>query len=118
MPADNVVLAIRHVFDLVVPTGIGLSGVRSGADNDVARHLRMNVAQQRHNPWSIKREWPLFALWPRPQVVSFLLVAADRGPEHVVLHVVTVLELHRCSLLHDHDMRAEHQTFLVHNWFL
>ena len=53
VPGDDVVLAIRNVVDFVVPAGVSLGEVGRGADDDVARHFRVNVAQQRHNPgWS------------------------------------------------------------------
>src|SRR5580704_2691271 len=118
MPGDDVVLAIRNVVDLVVPAGISLGEVRGRADDDIARHLGVNVAQQWHHTRRTECEWPLFALWPCAEVVSILLVAADRRPKHIVLHVVTVLELHRSSYLHDKKVRIEDQALLVHKWFL
>src|SRR5271166_4618279 len=118
VPGHDVVLAIRNVVDLVVPAGIGLSEVGSGADDDIARHLGVHVAQQRHHTWRTECEWPLFALRPRAQIVSVLLVAADRRPKHIVLHVVTILEFHRSSYLHDQKVWTEHQALLVHQRFL
>src|SRR5450631_2894286 len=117
MPSDDVVLAIRNILDLVAPAGIGLGEVGSGADNDIARHLRVDVAKQWHYTRGIELEGLLVALGPCTEVVSVLLVAADRGPEHVVLHVVAVLEVNRRPDLNDRDVRTEHQAFLVDQRF-
>jgi hypothetical protein len=46
MPADDVVLTVGNVFDLVVPTLVGNGVVRCRHHNDVAGHLSMYVAQQ------------------------------------------------------------------------
>ena len=73
----------------------------------------MYVAEQRHDARLVKGERTLFALRPGSQIVSGLLVGANRGPEDVVGHVVAIQEVDRCTLLHHHDVRREHQSFLV-----
>ena len=86
VPRRDRIAAIGNVFDLVVPAVVSLGEIRSWADHDVSRHLRMHVAEQRHDARLIERERTLLTLGPRAQIVSELLVAADRSPEDVVLH--------------------------------
>ena len=47
-----------------------------------------------------------------------LLIAADGGPENIVLHTVAIQKLDGGPHLYDHDMRIKHQTLLVHNRLL
>src|SRR5271167_392358 len=118
MPGDDVVLAVGNVLDLVVPAGVSLRKVGRRADNDVARHLRMNVAKQRHYAGVVELEGTLLALRPGAKIVSKFFVATDRWPEDVVLYVVAVQELDRCPNLNDHNVRVEHQALLVHDGLL
>jgi hypothetical protein len=55
------------------------------------------IAEQRHDARLIEGEGPLFTLGPRPQIVSCFLVAADRSPEDIVLHIVAIQELNGCA---------------------
>src|SRR3974390_3141247 len=84
MPGDDVVLAIGNVVDLEVAVGISLGKVGCRAHDDVSRHLRVHVAQQRHHTWRVELERALFALRPRPKIVRFLFVPADGWPKDVV----------------------------------
>src|SRR5271166_509237 len=101
MPGDHVVLAVGNIFDFVVPAGISLGKVGRRADNDVARHLRVNIAQQRYHAGVIELEGALLALGPGAKVVGKFLIAANGGPENIVLDGVAVQELDRCSHLND-----------------
>src|SRR5271167_1768572 len=111
MPGDHVVFAIGNVLDLVIPASVSLGEVWRRANNDVARHLRVDVAKQRHHARLVKFEGTLLALRPGAEIVAFLLVAADRRPEHVVLYRIAVLELHRRPYLHDQDVRRKTRPF-------
>ena len=70
MPGDDAVLAIGHVFDLVRSAGVGLREVGRRTDDDVARHLRVYVAQQRNHTGVIELERALVALGPGSEVVT------------------------------------------------
>src|SRR5690242_20547233 len=100
MPRHYRIRAVGYIFDFVLARFVGVSKVRSGGNDDVACHLRMHIAEQRHCTWVIKLERSLLAFWPRSQVVRQLLVAANRGPEDVVRYSVTVQEVNRCSNLY------------------
>ena len=73
----------------------------------------MNVAEKRNRSRIIKLEGALLAFWPGAQVVSQLLVAANRGPEDIVGNRVAILEVDRSADLHDRDMGREHQALLI-----
>lgn len=45
MPGHHVVLAIRYIADLEVSATVGLDEVRSWTDDEIARHLRVDVAK-------------------------------------------------------------------------
>src|SRR5208283_898425 len=115
MPRRYRVTAVGNVFDLVIAAVVGYGKIGSWADNDICRHFRMYVAEQRHRAHLVEGEGTLFTLGPGSEVVSCFLVGADRSPEDVMLHTVAVQELNRCALLYGHDVRHKHQPFLVHH---
>src|SRR6516162_5044014 len=100
MPDYEIVFPIGNVFDLVAPTSIALRKIRGGADDDVASHFRIDIKQQRDHAGLVKFERPPFALGPGAEIVSSLLIPANRWPENMVLHAIVVLKLDRRPLLH------------------
>src|SRR5579864_5972078 len=84
VPDDESVTSIRNVFDLVAAAVVRLREVRSWRNNQVSRHFRVYVAEQRHDAGLVKGERPLLALGPGAEIVSGFLVGADRCPKDVV----------------------------------
>src|SRR5580700_11650011 len=113
VPHDYGVAAVRNVFDFVIAAVIRFGKIGSWADNEISRHFRVYVAEQRYGARLIEGKRPLFTFGPRPEIVSCFLVAADSCPENIVLHIVAIQELNGCALLYDHDVRRKHQSFLV-----
>src|SRR5579863_10437832 len=93
VPRDHGVAAIGYVFDLVIAAVVGLGKIGSWTDDKIPRHIRVHIAEQRYDARFIEGKGPLFTLGPRPEIVSCFLVAADRSPEDIVLHVVAIQEL-------------------------
>src|SRR5215469_3072175 len=118
VPGNNVVFSIRHVVDLVVAGGIRLSKIWRRTDYDKARHFCMDVAKQRRHTRLLELVGPLLPLRPGPDVMSCLLIAADRRPKHVVLLIVVVDELDGRPLLHDQDVGDKRQVLLAHDGLL
>src|SRR5512133_329770 len=113
MPSSNRVTAVRNVLNLVLARLVAGGVVGRGHDDDVCRHLRVNVAEKWGCSRTIKLEGPLLSLWPSSQVVPKFLVAADRSPKDVVRDLVAVKKFDGCTLLNDCQMRLEHQAFLI-----
>ena len=90
VPCGYGVGAVRHILDLEFARLVCLREIGSWRNDHVRRHLRVNVAEQRDHARIIKLEGLLLSLGPCPQVVSQLLVAADRDPEDVVRYAVAV----------------------------
>src|SRR5208282_1004738 len=118
MPNGKCVAAVGNVFDLVIARVVSFGKVWSWADDDISRHFRVYVAKQRDYARFIEGKGPLLTLRPRPQIVSRFLVGTNRGPENVMLHAVAIQKLNRCALLYGHDVRCEHQAFLIHHGML
>src|SRR5208282_4527891 len=118
MPCGYGVAAIGNIVDFVDARFVGQSKVRGRRHNDIAGHLRVDVAEKRHGARIVELERTLFALRPCAQVVSKFLIAADGRPEHVVGDIVAIEELHGRADLHRYDMRLKHQALLVDHGLL
>src|SRR5579859_1099115 len=93
VPCGHGVSAVRNVGDAEGAVRGGFRELAGRNHDDVTRHLRMHVAEQRHYAGFGEFEGLLLALRPGAHIVAFLLVARDRRPENVVLDLVTVQEL-------------------------
>src|SRR5215469_6280572 len=113
VPYDQRVATIWDVLDLIAAALIGLCEIRSRGNDEVSSHFGVHVTEQRHNARLVEGERSLLALGPGTEIVSGLLVAADRRPKDVMGDVVTVEEVDGCSLLHDYDVGIKHQALLI-----
>src|SRR5205085_8637115 len=66
----------RNVFDLKIAFLVGHSKIRRGDNDDVARHFRMDVAEQRSHTEIIELERFLLALRPSAEIMRELFVSA------------------------------------------
>src|SRR5579862_2778375 len=107
VPGRDGVVAIGHILDLVVSLGIGFGVVRSRNYQHVCGHLRMHVAEQRHDPWSIELKGSLFSRGPGSHVVAHLLVARNSWPENVVGHFIAVQKVNGGAHLDDKNVRLK-----------
>src|SRR5579863_1355515 len=115
VPDREGVAAVGDVFDFVVAAVIRLGEIRRRTYNNVSRHFRMDIAEHWNDARLVECEGTLFAFRPGSQIVSGLLIRADRGPKDVVLHGIAVQKFYRCALLNGHDVRRKHQSFLIHD---
>src|SRR5208282_2668482 len=90
MPRCHGVASIGNVFDLVVAAVFRFGKIRGWADDDISRHIRVHIAEHRHDASLIEGKGTLFTLGPRAEIVSCFLIAADRSPEDVVLYGVAI----------------------------
>src|SRR5579859_4564298 len=107
------ILSCWDVLDFKIAVLVGHRKIRCRHHDDIARHFRMHVAQQRNAAEIIELERFLFALGPGAEIMSELFVAADRWPIYVVADSVAVQEVDRGPLLHSHDARDERHFPLV-----
>src|SRR5271166_5208830 len=64
MPRSHCVCAVGYVLNLVFAGLIGLREVGCGGNDDIARHLRVNVAKERYHAGVIELERLLLPLGP------------------------------------------------------
>src|ERR1700690_750692 len=115
MPRAYRVTAVGNVFNFVTAAIVGFGKIGSWGDDNISLHFRMHIAEQRNHAHLIEGIGTLFALGPRSEIVSCFLVAGDRSPKDVVLHVVAIQELNGCALLHRHNVRSKDESLLIHN---
>src|SRR5579863_4508199 len=114
VPHGYGVTAVGNVFDLVAPAVARLREIRSWADDDISRHVGVDIAEQRHDPGFIECEGTLLAFWPCPKIVRGFLVASDGRPEDVVRDIVAIKKLNGCALLHGDNVRREQESLLIY----
>src|SRR5712691_12025384 len=112
-PGLEGVLPRRNILDLEVAVLIGYRKVRRRHDNDIAGHLRMDVAEQGGCSRIVELERLLLAFWPSAEVVREFLVAADRRPIDVVADGVAIQKIHGGSLQNDRHVRDKRHLALV-----
>src|SRR5579863_1431886 len=118
VPRGKRVAAVGNVGDLEIPRLVGFRIKRSGGDDDVTRHLRVHVAQQRNDSGHLELKRPLLAGWPGSQVVAQFFIAANGGPEDIVLYLIAVEKFHGSTDGRNQEVRLEQERFLVHiQWF-
>jgi len=98
MPRSQRVTSIGNILNLVITAIIRLGKVGRWTHNHICRHFRMNVAEDPHYSRLRKREGTSFTFGPGSKIVPRFLVTIDRRPKSIVLHGITVQEIHGSAL--------------------
>jgi hypothetical protein len=112
MPYPDGIEAFRDVFDVELSRRIHNAVIRSGHDQNVGDHFRVNVAENDVHAELVECLQALLAAWVRAEIES---VSRAGWPKHVVEYWIAITELDGRSRKHGDRLWMETELDLIDN---